>query len=63
MLQSSPIVAFARVLDANGTGLCITVVPEVCRVGYAVLGWKVTDIAAAVRGLAARTWSSCAMTG
>ena len=40
---------FACVLDANGTML-----PEVCRAGYTVLGWRVTDIAAAVRGLAAR---------
>ena len=34
--------------------LRITAVPEVCRAGYTVLGWRVTHIAAAVRGLAAR---------
>lgn len=45
---------FACVIDANGTMLRITAVPEVCRAGYTVLGWRVTDIAAAVRGLAAR---------
>ena len=44
----------ACVLDANGTMLRVTAVPEVCRAGYTVLGWRVTDITAAVRGLAAR---------
>jgi hypothetical protein len=42
------------VIDTNGTMLRITAVPEVCRAGYAVLGWRVTDIVAAVRGLAVR---------
>jgi catechol 2,3-dioxygenase-like lactoylglutathione lyase family enzyme len=45
---------FACVLDANGTMLRITAVPEVCRAGYTVLGWRVADIAAAIRDLAAR---------
>jgi catechol 2,3-dioxygenase-like lactoylglutathione lyase family enzyme len=45
---------FACVIDANGTMLRITAVPEVCRAGYTVLGWRVTDITASVRGLAAR---------
>jgi catechol 2,3-dioxygenase-like lactoylglutathione lyase family enzyme len=45
---------FACVLDANGTMLRITAVPEVRQVGYTVLGWRVTDISAAVRDLAAR---------
>jgi catechol 2,3-dioxygenase-like lactoylglutathione lyase family enzyme len=45
---------FACVIDAYGTMLRITAVPEVCRAGYTVLGWRVTDIAVAVRGLAAR---------
>ena len=45
---------FACVLDANGTMLRITAVPEVRRAGYTVMGWRVTDIAAVVRGLAAR---------
>jgi catechol 2,3-dioxygenase-like lactoylglutathione lyase family enzyme len=45
---------FACVFDANGTMLRITAVPEVRPAGYTILGWKVTDIAAAVRDLAAR---------
>ena len=45
---------FACVLDANGTMLRVTAVPEVARTGYTVLGWQVGDIAAAVRHLAAR---------
>ena len=44
----------ACVLDANGTMLRVTAVPEVCRAGYTVLGWRVTDITAVIRGLAAR---------
>ena len=45
---------FACVIDANGTMLRITAVPEVSRPGYTVLGWRVTDISATVRGLAAK---------
>ena len=45
---------FACVLDANGTMLRITAVPKVSPAGYTVLGWRVTDIAAAVAALAAR---------
>ena len=45
---------FACVLDANGTMLRVTAVPEVRQAGYTVLGWRVTDITAVVRGLAAR---------
>lgn len=45
---------FACVLDANGTMLRLTAVPEVRQAGYTVLGWRVTDITAAVRGLAAK---------
>jgi catechol 2,3-dioxygenase-like lactoylglutathione lyase family enzyme len=45
---------FACVLDANGTMLRITAAPEVRQAGYTVLGWRVTDITAAIRGLAAR---------
>ena len=44
----------ACVFDANGTMLRVTAVPEVSRAGYTVLGWRVTDIAAAARDLAAR---------
>jgi catechol 2,3-dioxygenase-like lactoylglutathione lyase family enzyme len=45
---------FACVLDANGTMLRVTAVPEVAHPGYTVLGWRVSDIAAAVRDLAAK---------
>jgi catechol 2,3-dioxygenase-like lactoylglutathione lyase family enzyme len=45
---------FACVFDANGTMLRVTAVPEVALPGYTVLGWRVADIAAAVRDLAAR---------
>lgn len=45
---------FACVLDANGIMLRVTAVPEVRRASYTVLGWRVSDIAAAIRGLAAR---------
>jgi catechol 2,3-dioxygenase-like lactoylglutathione lyase family enzyme len=44
---------FACVLDANGTMLRVTAVPEVSRPGYTVLGWKVADINAAARDLIA----------
>ena len=44
----------ACVFDANGTMLRVTAVPEVPRAGYTVLGWRVADIAAAARDLAAR---------
>jgi catechol 2,3-dioxygenase-like lactoylglutathione lyase family enzyme len=43
---------FACVLDAHGTMLRITTVPAVATPGYTVLGWRVTDIHATVRGLA-----------
>jgi catechol 2,3-dioxygenase-like lactoylglutathione lyase family enzyme len=46
--------AFACVLDANGTMLRVTAVPEVSPAGYTVVGWRVTDIAAVVRELIAR---------
>jgi catechol 2,3-dioxygenase-like lactoylglutathione lyase family enzyme len=45
---------FACVFDANGTMLRVTAVPEVARGGYTVLGWRVADIAAAVRDLSAK---------
>src|SRR5713226_341595 len=45
---------FACVFDANGTMLRVTAVGEVARPGYTVLGWRVADIAATVRGLTAR---------
>lgn len=45
---------YACVLDANGTMLRVTAVPEVARPGYTVLGWRVSDITATVRGLTAK---------
>jgi catechol 2,3-dioxygenase-like lactoylglutathione lyase family enzyme len=45
---------FACALDANGTTLRVTAVPEVTQAGYTVLGWRVRDIAASARDLAAR---------
>jgi catechol 2,3-dioxygenase-like lactoylglutathione lyase family enzyme len=45
---------FACVFDANGTMLRVTAVPEVSRADYTVLGWRVAEIAATVRDLAAR---------
>jgi catechol 2,3-dioxygenase-like lactoylglutathione lyase family enzyme len=44
---------FACVFDVQGTMLRITAVSEVASGGYTVLGWRVADIAAAVRALAA----------
>jgi catechol 2,3-dioxygenase-like lactoylglutathione lyase family enzyme len=45
---------FACVLDAHGTMLRVTAVPKMSPAGYTVLGWRVTDITATVRDLAAR---------
>ena len=45
---------FACVLDANGTMVRVTAVPEVSPAGYTVLGWRVADIGATVRGLTAQ---------
>jgi len=45
---------FACVLDANGTMLRVTAVPEVSRASYTVLGWRVTDISATIRDLIAK---------
>ena len=45
---------FVCVLDANGTMLRVTAVPEAARASYTVLGWRVGDIAATVRELTAR---------
>lgn len=45
---------FACVLDAHGTMLRVTAVPKVSTPGYTVLGWRVADITATVRELAAR---------
>ena len=45
---------FALVLDAGGTMLRVTQVPELSARPFTVAGWNVPDISAAVRGLAAR---------
>ena len=45
---------FACVFDAHGTMLRVTAVPKVERAPYTVLGWRVRDIQATVRDLAAR---------
>jgi catechol 2,3-dioxygenase-like lactoylglutathione lyase family enzyme len=45
---------FACVLDAHGTMLRVTAVPEIARGGYTVLGWQVDDIEGEVRDLTAR---------
>lgn len=44
---------FACVFDVPGTMLRVTAVSEVASGGYTVLGWRVADIGAAVRALAA----------
>jgi predicted enzyme related to lactoylglutathione lyase len=45
---------YACVFDAHGTMLRVTAVPVVANPGYTVLGWRVADITATVRDLAAR---------
>lgn len=45
---------FALVYDANGTTLRVTKADTVDPAPHTVLGWRVDDIAAAVRGLVAR---------
>ena len=38
--------------DADGTMLRVTAVPELKPAGYTVAGWRVDDIADAIKGLA-----------
>src|SRR5258708_32022570 len=45
---------YALVFDAHGTMLRVAVVREIVLAPYTVLGWQVGDIAATVRGLAAK---------
>jgi catechol 2,3-dioxygenase-like lactoylglutathione lyase family enzyme len=45
---------FALVLDANGTMLRVTPVPGLAVQSFTIAGWRVDDIAAAVRGLEAK---------
>lgn len=42
---------FALIFDAAGTMLRVTLVGQVVAAPYTVLGWQVTDIAAAVKSL------------
>jgi len=51
LVEDSP---FALVFDANGAMLRVTPVPEHKTLPFTVLGWKVSDIAVTVRGLAAK---------
>ena len=43
--------AYACVFDAHGTMLRVTLVTDVARPGYAVLGWSVADISGTVAQL------------
>jgi predicted enzyme related to lactoylglutathione lyase len=56
VLQVAPVEenAYACVFDAHGTMLRVTAVSEVAHGGYTVLGWRVDDIGAAIRGLESR---------
>ena len=45
---------YALVFDAHGTMLRVAIVGELVLAPYTVLGWQVGDIAATVRGLAAK---------
>ena len=45
---------FALVFDAQGTTLRVSLVKDVVTAPYTVLGWEVSDIVAAVRGLVAK---------
>jgi catechol 2,3-dioxygenase-like lactoylglutathione lyase family enzyme len=42
---------FAVAFDANGTMLRVQIVPDVAKAKYTVLGWAVSDIAAAAKSL------------
>ena len=46
--------SFACVFDAHGTTVRVALVEELRPAPYTVLGWIVSDLSAAVRGLAAR---------
>ena len=48
LVESSP---FANAYDANGTQLRVTAVDRVVPAPYTVLGWRVPDIVATLRGL------------
>lgn len=44
---------FANAYDVNGTQLRVTLVDRLARAPYTVLGWRVRDIAVAIRALRA----------
>lgn len=44
---------FANAYDVNGTQLRVTLVDRPARASHTVLGWRVRDIAVAIRGLRA----------
>jgi catechol 2,3-dioxygenase-like lactoylglutathione lyase family enzyme len=46
--------SFACVVDAHGTEVRITAVPERAAAGHTVLGWTVDDLDATIDGLAAK---------
>jgi catechol 2,3-dioxygenase-like lactoylglutathione lyase family enzyme len=43
--------AFANAYDANGTQLRVTLVDQIAKAPYTVLGWRVSDIVATIRAL------------
>jgi catechol 2,3-dioxygenase-like lactoylglutathione lyase family enzyme len=45
---------YALVFDAHGTMLRVVIAAEVVQAPYTVLGWRVDDVGAMVRGLAAK---------
>ncbi len=45
---------YAFMVDANGTMLRVTVVPDFTAAGHTVCGWRADDIAEAIRALATR---------
>lgn len=51
LLESS---SFANVYEVNGTTLRVTLVEKPARAPYTVLGWRVPDINASIKALAAR---------
>src|ERR1700723_1487223 len=51
IVEESP---FALVVDANGTQVRITPVPELTPQPFTIAGWDVDDITATVEGLVAR---------
>jgi catechol 2,3-dioxygenase-like lactoylglutathione lyase family enzyme len=46
--------SFANAYHVNGTSLRVTLVEEIARVPYTVVGWRVDDVSAAIAGLGAK---------